>query len=72
VLQNFQEECETKLLILEEATVSAQKMTSHKDADEKVSEPLKGFSHYIEMENKCFIGSGQGDLFLNVISSFTN
>jgi len=35
--KNFQEECESKLQILEEATVSAQKMTSHADADEKVA-----------------------------------
>ncbi len=52
--------------------MSAQKMTSHKDADEKVSEPLKGLSHEIDMKNKCLIGSEQGDLFLNVIISFTN
>jgi len=35
--KNFQEECEAKLQVLEEATVSAQKMTSHADADEKVA-----------------------------------
>jgi len=35
--KNFQEECEKKLEILEEATVSSQKMASHTDADEKVS-----------------------------------
>merc|ERR1719283_707103 len=34
--KNFQEECEKKLEILEEATVSSQKMASHTDADEKV------------------------------------
>jgi hypothetical protein len=44
VVQNFQEECENKLQILEEATVSAQKMTSHKDADEKVRDSLLLFS----------------------------
>jgi len=35
--KNFQEECEKKLEILEEATLSSQKMASHTDADEKVS-----------------------------------
>jgi len=35
--KNFQEECEKKLLILEEATVSARKMSSHTDADEKIT-----------------------------------
>jgi len=34
--KNFQEECESKLQVLEEATVSAKKMTSHTDADQKV------------------------------------
>ena len=34
--QNFQEECEAKLKILEEAAASAQKMTTHDDSDEKV------------------------------------
>merc|ERR1712212_623493 len=34
--KNFQEECEAKLKILEEAAASAQKMTSHQDSDEKV------------------------------------
>jgi len=34
--KNFQEECEAKLKILEEAASSAQKMTTHQDSDEKV------------------------------------
>merc|ERR1719482_1705202 len=34
--KNFQEECESKLKILEEAASSAQKMTTHADSDEKV------------------------------------
>jgi len=34
--KNFQEECEAKLKILEEAAASAQKMTTHQDSDEKV------------------------------------
>jgi len=34
--KNFQEECEARLKVLEEATSSAQKMTYHKDADEQV------------------------------------
>merc|ERR1712002_1327542 len=34
--KNFQEECEAKLKILEEAAASAQKMTTHADSDEKV------------------------------------
>merc|ERR1719188_1932737 len=34
--KNFQEECEAKLKILEEAACSAQKMTTHDDSDEKV------------------------------------
>merc|ERR1712158_246588 len=34
--KNFQEECEAKLKILEEAAASAQKMTTHDDSDEKV------------------------------------
>merc|ERR1739838_167628 len=34
--KNFQEECEAKLKILEEASSSAQKMTSHQEADIKV------------------------------------
>merc|ERR1719186_1655859 len=34
--KNFQEECEAKLKILEEAASSAQKMTTHADSDEKV------------------------------------
>merc|ERR1719470_643825 len=34
--KNFQEECEAKLKILEEAAASAQKMTTHTDSDEKV------------------------------------
>merc|ERR1712172_88148 len=33
--KNFQEECEAKLKILEEAAASAQKMTTHDDSDEK-------------------------------------
>ena len=36
LFQNFQEECEAKLKILEEAAASAQKMTTHADSDEKV------------------------------------
>merc|ERR1719383_1552666 len=35
--KNFQEECEKKLLILDEATVSARKMSSHNDADDKIT-----------------------------------
>merc|ERR1712212_396040 len=35
--KNFQEECEKKLDILDEASVSANKMSTHLDADEKVS-----------------------------------
>jgi len=34
--KNFQEECEARLKVLEEAASSAQKMTYHKDADEQV------------------------------------
>jgi len=34
--KNFQEECEAKLKILEEAASSAKKMTTHNDSDEKV------------------------------------
>jgi len=34
--KNFQEECEAKLKILEEAAASAQKMTTHQDSDEKI------------------------------------
>merc|ERR1740116_135287 len=34
--KNFQEECEAKPKILEEAAASAQKMTTHDDSDEKV------------------------------------
>merc|ERR1719270_2382150 len=34
--KNFQEECEAKLKILEEAAASAQKMATHEDSDEKV------------------------------------
>merc|ERR1719412_3066828 len=34
--KNFQEECEAKIKILEEAAASAQKMTTHADSDEKV------------------------------------
>jgi len=34
--KNFQDECEAKLKILEEAAASAQKMTTHADSDEKV------------------------------------
>jgi len=34
--KNFQEECEAKLKVLEEAAASAQKMTTHDDSDEKV------------------------------------
>merc|ERR1712123_369552 len=35
--KNFQEECEARLKVLEEAAASAQKMTYHKDADEQVA-----------------------------------
>merc|ERR1711983_305664 len=34
--KNFQEECEARLKVLEEAASSAQKMTTHDDSDEKV------------------------------------
>merc|ERR1712110_1282828 len=34
--KNFQDECEAKIKILEEAAASAQKMTTHDDSDEKV------------------------------------
>merc|ERR1712117_664091 len=34
--KNFQEECEARLKVLEEAAASAQKMTYHMDADEQV------------------------------------
>merc|ERR1711874_212163 len=34
--KTFQDECEAKLKILEEAAASAQKMTTHDDSDEKV------------------------------------
>jgi len=34
--KNFQDECEAKLKILEEAASSAKKMTTHQDSDEKV------------------------------------
>merc|ERR1711902_172816 len=34
--KNFQDECEAKLKILEEAACSAQKITTHDDSDEKV------------------------------------
>ena len=36
-LQNFQDECEAKLKVLEEAASSSQKMTYHQDADEQVA-----------------------------------
>ena len=36
-IQNFQEECEARLKTLEEAAVSAQKMTYHQDADDQVA-----------------------------------
>merc|ERR1719410_2602298 len=35
--KNFQDECEAKLKILEEAAVSASKMTTHDDADKQVA-----------------------------------
>merc|ERR1712198_701182 len=35
--KNFQEECEARLKVLEEAAASAQKMTYHQDADEQVA-----------------------------------
>eukprot|EP00092_Neocalanus_flemingeri_P014314 GFUD01015435.1.p1 GENE.GFUD01015435.1~~GFUD01015435.1.p1 ORF type:complete len:646 (+),score=203.50 GFUD01015435.1:71-2008(+) len=35
--KNFQEECEARLKLLEEAAASAQKMTYHQDADEQVT-----------------------------------
>ena len=34
--QTFQDECEAKLAVLEEAAASAQKMTYHQDADDQV------------------------------------
>merc|ERR1711881_728045 len=34
--KNFQDECETKLKVLEEAACSASKMTTHDDADKQV------------------------------------
>ena len=36
ILQNFQDECEAKIKILEEAATSALKMTTHNDSDGKV------------------------------------
>ena len=36
-IQNFQDECEAKLQVLEEAASSSQKMTYHQDADEQVA-----------------------------------
>merc|ERR1711881_390357 len=41
--KNFQEECEAKLKILEEAAASAQKMTTHADSDEKVDAYKEGW-----------------------------
>jgi len=35
--KNFQEECEARLKVLEEAATSAQKMTTHQDADDQVT-----------------------------------
>ena len=35
--KNFQDECEAKLKILEEAACSASKMTTHDDADKQVA-----------------------------------
>ena len=35
--QNFQDECEKKLKVLEEADGSAKKMSCHNEADEKVT-----------------------------------
>ena len=37
-LQNFQDECESKMKVLEEAAASAGKMSCHNDADAKVTE----------------------------------
>ena len=37
LFQNFQDECEAKLQVLEEAASSSQKMTYHQDADEQVA-----------------------------------
>ena len=36
ICQTFQDECEAKLQVLEEAAASAQKMTYHQEADEQV------------------------------------
>ena len=37
VFKNFQEECEAKMKVLEEAAGSAKKMSCHNEADDKVS-----------------------------------
>merc|ERR1712002_592190 len=48
--KNFQEECEAKLKILEEAAASAQKMTSHQEADIKVA----AFKERWTVVHECF------------------
>ena len=47
VFQNFQDECEKKLHVLEEADESAKKMSCHNEADVKVSELKVEISHLI-------------------------
>ena len=37
MLQNFQDECESKMKVLEEAAESAKKMSCHNEADDKVT-----------------------------------
>ena len=37
MLQNFQDECEAKMKVLEEAAASAAKMSCHNEADDKVT-----------------------------------
>ena len=51
-LQNFQDECEAKLKVLEEAASSSQKMTYHQDADEQVARFKVGGHTCIE-EDTC-------------------
>ena len=36
-MQNFQDECESKMKVLEEAAESAKKMSCHNEADDKVT-----------------------------------
>ena len=48
--KNLQDDAEAKLKVLEEAAASSQKMTSHKEADEKVL----GFKERWTVVHECF------------------